>query len=49
MDLLASGALPVPRLRPGGIMMAGEETIGQQNLAVVEGKGGSGGGGEGWL
>ena len=30
-------------------MVVGEETVGQQNLAAVEGKGGGGGGGEGWL
>ena len=29
-------------------MVVGEETVGQQNLAAVEGKGGGGGGGEGW-
>jgi len=30
-------------------MVVGEDTVRQQNLAVVEGKGGGGGGGEGWL
>ena len=50
MDLPAAWALPVPRLQPGGIVVVREGRVGvgegmvkEQNLAVVDGKGGGGG------
>ena len=43
MDLPAAWALPVPRLQPGGIVVVGEGRVKEQNLAVVDGKGGGGG------